>query len=101
MRKSNNTSEVFNREKLLSGLYTACAKRHIEPESINEIADSLERELRNRSCTEISSHDLGDMVLLKLRNLDEVAYIRFASVYKDFSSAAEFSEALKSLEEQD
>ena len=101
VRKSNNTSEVFNREKLLRGLYTACAKRPIEPESINEIEDSLERELRNRSCTEISSHDLGDMVLLKLRNLDEVAYIRFASVYKDFSSAAEFSEALKSLEEQD
>ena len=98
VRKSNGASEVFNKEKLLRGLYIACAKRPVEPESINEIADSLERDLRNKNCTEIESRDLGDMVLRKLRVLDEVAYIRFASVYKDFTSAAEFSEALKSLE---
>ena len=96
--KSDGTSQVFNREKILRGLYIACAKRHIHPDRINELVDSLEVELRNKNLSEISSHDLGDMVLAKLRKLDEVAYIRFASVYKDFNSAEEFSRALEGRE---
>lgn len=96
--KSDGTSEVFNREKILRGLYIACAKRPIGPDRINEIVESLELELRNRNTTEIESKNLGNMVLKRLRDLDEVAYIRFASVYQDFNSAEEFSQALRSLE---
>ena len=96
--KSDGTSQVFNKDKILRGLYIACAKRPISADKINELVESLEVELRNKNCTEISSKDLGDIVLGKLRNLDEVAYIRFASVYKDFNSAEEFSKALEGHE---
>ena len=97
--KSDGTSEVFNREKILRGLYIACAKRPIEPEKINELVEDLENDLRNGNRTEIESHELGDMVMRRLCKLDEVAYIRFASVYKDFKSIAEFSKALEGLSE--
>ena len=93
--KSDGTSEVYDREKIIRGLYIACAKRHITPEQINELVDDLEGELRNGSHTEIKSKDLGDMALKRLRDLDEVAYVRFASVYKDFQSVDEFGSALK------
>ena len=94
--KSDGTSEVYDREKLLRGLYIACAKRPVPPEAVNSVVDDMEIELRNANCGEISSRDLGDMMLKRLRELDEVAYIRFASVYKDFQSVEEFANALKS-----
>lgn len=95
--KSDGTSEVYDREKIIRGLYIACAKRHISPEQINELVDSMEAELRNANYSEIKSKDLGDMVMKRLRDLDEVAYIRFASVYKDFKTVEEFEGALKGL----
>ena len=95
--KSDGTSEVYDREKIIRGLYIACAKRQISPDSINELVDSMEADLRNANYSEIKSKELGDMVLKRLRNLDEVAYIRFASVYKDFKSVEEFESALKGL----
>lgn len=95
--KSDGTSEVFDREKILHGLYIACAKRPINPDDINALVEGLELELRNRNRTEVESKELGNMVLRRLRDLDEVAYIRFASVYKDFKSVAEFSKALEGL----
>lgn len=95
--KSDGTSEVYNREKIIRGLYIACAKRHIAPEQINSLVDDMELELRNSGKSEIQSKDLGDMALKRLRDLDEVAYIRFASVYKDFKNVDEFSQALKGM----
>lgn len=95
--KSDGTSEVFDREKIIRGLYIACAKRHITPEQINALVDDMESELRNSGKSEIHSKELGDMVLKRLKSLDEVAYIRFASVYKDFKNVDEFSQALKGL----
>lgn len=95
--KSDGTSEVFNREKILRGLYIACAKRPVDHEQINDIVEDLELELRNYGYSEVESKVLGDMVLKRLRNLDEVAYIRFASVYKDFKSVEEFSKALEGM----
>ena len=97
VRKSDGTSEVYRRDKILRGLYIACAKRHITPDQINSVVDDLETELRNKNYTEIQSKALGDMVLQRLRNLDEVAYIRFASVYKDFKNVDEFNQAIKGL----
>ncbi|MBQ9067924.1 MAG: transcriptional repressor NrdR [Eggerthellaceae bacterium] len=95
--KSDGTSEVYDREKIIRGLYIACAKRHIQPEQIIELVDGMEAELRNANYSEINSKDLGDMVLKRLRELDDVAYIRFASVYKDFKTVDEFATALKGL----
>ena len=91
------SSEVFNREKLMRGLLIACAKRPITPEKIDGLITSIEAELRSSQRNEIKSRDLGDLVLARLATLDDVAYIRFASVYKDFQNVEEFSEALKEL----
>ena len=95
--KSDGSSEAFDRQKLMRGLLIACAKRSISPERIDSLIASIEAELRAAQRTEIKSKDLGDMVLARLAKLDDVAYIRFASVYKDFQSIEEFSRALTEL----
>lgn len=93
--KSDGSSEVYNREKLFRGVVTACAKRSISADQIYSLIDDIENHLRNNQKNEIKSKDLGTMVLERLRPLDSVAYIRFASVYKDFQSIEEFSNALE------
>lgn len=95
--KSDGSSEAFDRKKLLRGLLIACAKRPISPDQIEQLIASIEKSFRTSQRTEIKSKDLGDMVLSRLAKLDHVAYIRFASVYKDFKTADEFSRALKDL----
>lgn len=95
--KSDGSSEAFNREKLMRGLLIACAKRHITPEQMDRLISSIESELRTSHHGEVKSKDLGDMVLMRLAHLDDVAYIRFASVYKDFKSVEEFSRALAGI----
>ena len=95
--KSDGSSEAYDHEKLFRGLLIACAKRPIASEQISNLIDSLEHELRSSSYSEISSKVLGDMVLERLIKLDEVAYIRFASVYKDFKSVDEFQSALHGM----
>ena len=94
--KADGSSEAYDRQKLMRGLI-ACGKRPVSPEQIASLVDSIETELRNASCNEIRSKELGDMVLVRLAKLDDVAYVRFASVYKDFQNVEEFSEALKEL----
>ena len=95
--KTDGSSEAYDRQKLMRGLLSACAKRPIAPEQIALLIDSIETELRNASRKEISSKDLGDMVLVRLAKLDDVAYVRFASVYKDFQNVEEFAAALEGL----
>ncbi len=95
--KSDDSSEVFDRDKITRGLLTACAKRPIAPDRINALIDSIEGELRTLPRGEVTSRALGDMVLDRLATLDDVAYIRFASVYKDFQSVEEFASALKDV----
>lgn len=95
--KSDGSSEAYDRNKLFRGLLIACAKRPISSDKISQLIDSIEAELRNASRHETSSKELGEMVLARLATLDEVAYIRFASVYKDFKNVDEFREALKGL----
>lgn len=97
VKKSDGLSEVFNEDKLTRGIFTACAKRNVSPERITHIVNSIEAELRRNNITEVQSKVLGDMVLSRLRNVDEVAYIRFASVYKDFQSVEEFTKAIKGM----
>ncbi len=95
--KTDGSSEAYDRQKLMRGLLTACAKRPISPEQIASLIDATETELRNASYSEIKSKELGDLVLGKLGSLDEVAYVRFASVYKDFQNIEEFAAALEEL----
>lgn len=87
-------------KSLYRGISIACAKRpNIPNEKKSEIIDQIEAELRNSGRAEIGSKDLGDIVMAHLKALDDVAYIRFASVYKDFQTIAEFREALAGLEQ--
>ena len=95
--KADGSSEAYDRQKLMRGLLMACAKRPISPEQIATLIDSIESELRNASKSEIKSKELGDMALVRLAKLDDVAYIRFASVYKDFQNVEEFASALEGL----
>lgn len=96
--KSDGSSEPYDRKKLFRGLLIACAKRPISSEKISQIIDGIEAGLRNESKQEITSKQLGDLALERLAEIDEVAYIRFASVYKDFKNLEEFSLALHGLE---
>ncbi len=95
--KSDGSSEAYDRNKLFRGLLIACAKRPVSSDKIAQLIDDIEAELRNISCQEIASKKLGDMALQRLADLDQVAYIRFASVYKDFKNVEEFREALKGI----
>lgn len=95
--KSDGSTEAYNRDKLFRGLLIAYAKRPISPEQIYQMIDDIEAELRNDAKREITSKALGDMALKRLAEVDEVAYIRFASVYKDFKNIDEFRDALKGL----
>ena len=95
--KSDNSSEAFSRDRLFRGILIACAKRPITPAQISDIIDNIERELRSNPRNVITSKELGDLTLSYLADLDEVAYIRFASVYKDFQNIEEFSNALHNI----
>ena len=95
--KNDKSSEPFDRNKLLRGLLIATAKRDIPVSKLNELIDDVETEIRNSLRNEIQSKALGDMVMVRLRELDDVAYIRFASVYKDFKDIEEFQSALKGM----
>ncbi|MDR2108863.1 MAG: transcriptional regulator NrdR [Coriobacteriales bacterium] len=95
--KNDLSREPFDREKLLRGLMTATIKRDIPTAALEQLIDDVELELRQSPRHELRSKELGEMVLKRLRSLDDVAYIRFASVYKDFHDIAEFKQALKGL----
>jgi len=95
--KKDTSREPFDRNKLIAGLMTACAKRDISLEQLEALLDDIEAELHNSFRYEIETKVLGDMVLTRLRDLDKVAYVRFASVYKSFQDLDEFTSELKAL----
>lgn len=95
--KRDGRKEPFDRLKLLRGLVTATVKRNVPLESLNELIDDIESELRDNGTLEVPAQDLGMMVLKRLVSLDKVAYVRFASVYRDFKDVDEFNEELRSL----
>ncbi len=97
--KKDNTRQPFDRNKILSGLIRACVKRNITTAELEKIVDEIESEIRNFHSNEISSKEIGDIVLGKLKNLDKVAYIRFASVYKQFDDIKQFTNELSELKE--
>ncbi len=95
--KKDGRREDFDRNKIRLGIMRACEKRPINQERIEKTVDEIENELRNMDSVEIKSKIIGDMVSEKLRSLDEVAYIRFASVYKKFKDIESFEKELKEL----
>ena len=95
--KSDGSSETYDRNKLIRSVTLACAKRPITPDQINSLIDDIESELRAAPRNETTSRNLGGKVLERLESLDDVAYVRFASVYKDFKNIEEFASALEEL----
>lgn len=95
--KKDGTKETFNRQKLMRGLVAATVKRNIPISKLDSLIDDMESELRDSGVSEVSSKEIGDMVLKRIVNLDKVAYVRFASVYRDFKDIDEFNEELRSL----
>ncbi len=95
--KRDGRKETFDRQKLMRGLVTATVKRDVPMSALTALIDSIESELRDGGAMEVSSVDLGSMVLKRLVSVDKVAYVRFASVYRDFKDVDEFSEELRSL----
>lgn len=95
--KKDGKRELYNRQKLLIGILKACEKRPIKREQIEIIIGEIETELRNMPSTEIQSRKIGELVMSKLMQLDKVAYIRFASVYRQFTDLRSFEKELKSL----
>ena len=98
--KKDNTREPFDRNKILSGLIRACIKRDISVETLNELVDDIENEIHGLPGSEIQSRELGNLVLKRLRSLDKVAYIRFASVYKQFNNIRQFTNELTRLKKK-
>lgn len=95
--KKDESRQPFNRNKILKGIITACEKRPISLTQMERVADDIESELSQSMEREIKSTTIGEMVMDKLRDLDEVAYVRFASVYKQFDDINTFMEELKGL----
>lgn len=95
--KKDGRREVFSREKVRTGLQKACEKRNISMHVIEEFLDELERDLRETGEKEIPSHIIGEKIMVKLNEIDGVAYVRFASVYREFKDVNDFVAELKSL----
>lgn len=95
--KKDGRREIFNRDKVRFGMQKACEKREISMNEIERFVDELERDLRETGEKEISSRLVGEKIMEKLHKLDDVAYVRFASVYREFKDVNDFVSELKSL----
>ena len=95
--KKNGTKEMFDRNKIMAGLVKSCYKRPVTNEQLSVLISEIESELQNSLTSEIHTTDIGVMVMEKLRKLDEVSYVRFASVYREFKDVETFMHELKLL----
>ena len=95
--KKDGVREPFDRDKILRGLMTACEKRPVGTEPLVEIVDSIEARINAMFDKEVASKFIGNMVLERLRSLDQVAYVRFASVYREFKDVKEFMAELEEI----
>lgn len=96
--KKDGSREEFSGKKVLRGLIRACEKRSVPLEELEKIVFSIEKELRSTGISEIPSEDVGEMVMERLADVDEVAYVRFASVYRQYKDISVFIEELKNLQ---
>jgi transcriptional repressor NrdR len=95
--KRDFTRELFNRDKIMGGIMRACEKRPVTRANIEGIVENIEKSLNNNMISEVSTETIGEMILEKLKNVDEVAYVRFASVYRKFDDINSFMEEIKRL----
>lgn len=95
--KKDGRREVFSREKVRSGIQKACQKRDISINVIEDFLDELDRDLRESGEKEVPSQKIGEKIMIKLHDIDDVAYVRFASVYREFKDVNDFVSELKSL----
>lgn len=95
--KKDNSLEIFDKNKIVTGLIKACYKRPVTTEQIAAIADSVEAELKSTLRTEFKSNEIGLIVMEKLKDLDDVSYVRFASVYREFKDAETFAKEVSDL----
>jgi len=98
--KQDGRREPFDRDKILGGIQIACAKRPIDTESIEELVSGIESELYHRGSREVTSREIGEMVMQNLRRLDEVAYIRFATIYRRFADVEDLADEIEALLER-
>ncbi|MCM3596485.1 transcriptional regulator NrdR [Metabacillus idriensis] len=95
--KKEGVREEFSKDKILRGLIKACEKRPVPLPKLEEIVQDIEKELRNQGISEVNSEDIGEMVMDRLAHVDEVAYVRFASVYRQFKDINVFIQELSEL----
>lgn len=95
--KRDSTREIFNREKVVNGLIIACQKRPISRKQIENIAEDIEKTISNKMLTEVETEHIGEMVMDRLKEIDEISYVRFASVYRQFKDINTFLEEIKNL----
>ena len=95
--KKDKTRQPFNREKLINGLLRACEKRPVSVDTLEKLADEIEIQILNSLKREITTNEIGEMVMARLKDIDEVAYVRFASVYRQFKDINTFMEELHKL----
>ena len=98
--KKDGRRQSFDRQKILGGMLRACEKRPVPADTLEEIVNHIEQDLQSSMRREIKSGELGEIVMRYLRNLDEVAYVRFASVYREFQDIDSFMAELKNLMEE-
>lgn len=98
--KHDGRREPFDRDKILGGIQTACAKRPIQTAAIEETVSGIESELYHRGSREVTSREIGEMVMRNLRQLDEVAYIRFATIYRKFADVEDLADEIETLLER-
>lgn len=98
--KKNNTVEPYDKNKIKKGIISACTKRPISVEEIDRIVNEVEQEIFSDNEKKIKSIDIGEIILQKLKTVDEVAYIRFASVYRNFKEVDNFGEEVKNIKKK-
>ena len=95
--KKNGVRQQFDRDKIINGMIRSCEKRPVSTQTIEKAVDEIEAELNNNMVREIDSTEIGEMVIKKLKELDEIAYVRFASVYRQFKDIIEFKKEINKL----
>jgi transcriptional repressor NrdR len=93
--KKSGQRQAFDRNKLISGILKACEKRPVSANKIENLVENIERSLQRKNDKEVKSAQIGEMIMKKLHEIDEVAYVRFASVYREFKDVTEFMKEMK------
>lgn len=95
--KNDGTREAFSREKILNGVAAACQKRPVTSEQLNKLVDNVENQIRAKGVSEIYSKEIGELVMDQLADIDDVAYIRFASIYRQFTDMSSFMKTMEDM----